>query len=67
MRDLNEWVGRRVIINTDAQSFDGTLSKVRRGLIVLDQVTIHEQNGTEGTAEGQVVVMADTIRWVQVV
>lgn len=61
------YVARRVIVNTAAAVIDGTLARITRlGDLVLVEASAVAEDGGRTPIDGEVIVPAGRVLWVQV-
>lgn len=66
MRDLNQYVGRRVLVFTSSMTFDGTLERVGRDTITLGTAEAVSDSGDRRPVDGLAVVPVLQLDWMQV-
>lgn len=66
MNDYKALIGRRVIVYTAFLSFDGTLSRVGRETLTLEPTEVVADDGSARPVDGQTVLPAASVLWMQV-
>lgn len=66
MRSFRRYVGRRMVVQTGEQAIDGTVASADRDGVVLTEVSLLSVNEPV-RLDGEVMVPANAIDWVQVV
>jgi hypothetical protein len=66
MNDYKPLIGRRVLVFTDFLTFDGTLVRVGRDPLGLEQAHAVANDGGRQPIDGDTLVPAARVLWVQV-
>lgn len=66
MKDLRNYVARRVIVETDLASIEGTVERATADSVTLQHVSLLSDEGSKRPVDGLVVVPRERIAYVQV-
>lgn len=65
---FRRYVGSRIVVQIDERGFDGTLTRVDRDVIEMEDASfVDDSHGRREAADGTVIVPVSRVAWVQVV